>query len=527
MATRTRTSGQMLSLELTDFSGGLNTRDAQNNLAPNETPDCMNVTFDERGGVGKRLGYKRDNSSSILSDIPNNVFYWQTAGQLILQIGARLWKRTSANSYTEIERAAGADAFTTTARATFADFNGALYALHPADGVLKYTGSGNIAVVNATVKGQAIAVWKNKLWAGGPDSSSANPTRVWFSNTGNGDTWTTASDFVDIRDIGDDPVTALGLGQGLDTGAVPISGLLVFKRNSTHRVQDPTTGAYTTLSSEAGAAGPLAVTSLHDLTCMVNDKGVWVTNGEEPPVNVSGKIETVFEPTALNLGQMTKWAMGTVHDRIVMSLTENGQTANNFSLEYHPAVGWFAAHDFAFHAYALNRNNTADLYALTTATNPNLVQVFTGGKDDVLSDGSGGSGISCRWQSSWFVPANHKKCRFRRTRLHGRGTFDFFIRLDYNLGTDHIHHISLDSAATALWDSGYLWDNGALWGPTAYQNHHDMYSHGVAMAISFEMRETSGATKSSREPLGMLPAATVGNAAIYSICLDYVPLGYA
>lgn len=517
----------MLSLELTDFSGGLNTRDSQNNLAPNESPDMMNVTLDERGGLVKRLGYQRDNSASILNDVPRNIFYWATAGQLVFQIGERLWKRTAANTYSEIERAAGADAFTTDARATFADFNGSLYALHPADGVLKYTGTGNIAVVNATVKGQALAVWKNRLWAGGPDSVNANPTRVWFSNLGNGDTWTTASDFNDIRDIGDEPVTALGLGQGLDEGAVPISGLLVMKRNSVHRIQDSATGAYTTLSGEAGAGGPLAVSSLHGLVCMVNDKGVWVTNGEEPPVNVSTKIETIFEPSALNLAQMSKWAMGTVHDRIVMSLSEAGSTENNFSLEYHPQIGWFAAHSFAFNSYALHRKDDATLFALSTASNPNLVEVFVGGVDDKLSDGTGGSNIAARFQTAWLTPAQHKHCRFRRVRLHGRGDFELLTRLDYSLGSDHLHHVDLSPPATARWDDGYNWDDGALWGPTAYQAHHDMYSHGVAMSISFELREESGVTNLSREPLSMLPAADVGGCAIYSLCIDYVPLGYS
>lgn len=521
----------MVSFELADFSGGLNIRDSWNAMAPNESPDMMNVTLDERGGLQKRLGSRRDDSTTILADQPpNNLFYWPTTGQLIMQLGARVFKRTAADTYAEVERPAGADAFTTDARATFADFNGSLYALHPADGVLKYTGSGTWSLVTSAVKGVALAVWKNRLWAGGPSSAGANPTRVWFSNIGNGDAWTTASDFVDLRDVSDEPITALGLGQGLDQGAVPVSGLLACKRNSVHRIQDAVTGAYTTLSTEAGAAGPLALTSLRGLICMVNDKGVWVTDGEGAPVIVSDKIEPVFEPTALNLAAMSNWCMGTHHDRIFLSLSEVGSSINTFAFEYSPAQGWFAPHDNPMAAYALNRDDDDHAYALSpefSGTGSRLLKLCTGGKDRVGATGVGGTDIACRWQSTWSIPASHKLCRFRRTRVHGRGVFDLLIKLDFNLGSDHIHTLDLEPSAAAIWDDGYLWDSGALWGPSNYQNHADVYSHGVGMAISFELRETSGLSHLGRSPMSMLPAGEQGAVTLYSLCTDFVPLGYA
>ena len=50
-----------------DFTGGLNNTDSRQNLLPNETPDCMDVVFNARGGFATRRGYRTTTSSSILS----------------------------------------------------------------------------------------------------------------------------------------------------------------------------------------------------------------------------------------------------------------------------------------------------------------------------------------------------------------------------------------------------------------------------------------------------------------------------
>lgn len=50
-----------------DFTGGLNNTDSRQNLLPNETPDCMDVVFNARGGFATRRGYRTTTSSPILS----------------------------------------------------------------------------------------------------------------------------------------------------------------------------------------------------------------------------------------------------------------------------------------------------------------------------------------------------------------------------------------------------------------------------------------------------------------------------
>lgn len=50
-----------------DFSGGLNNNQQRQNLADNESPSCMDVVFNARGGFSTRRGYRTTVSSSILN----------------------------------------------------------------------------------------------------------------------------------------------------------------------------------------------------------------------------------------------------------------------------------------------------------------------------------------------------------------------------------------------------------------------------------------------------------------------------
>lgn len=58
--------------QVADFTGGLNFRADQFQLAPNESPSMLNVEIDPRGGVFSRAGYKAKHSTAIETSIP----YW-------------------------------------------------------------------------------------------------------------------------------------------------------------------------------------------------------------------------------------------------------------------------------------------------------------------------------------------------------------------------------------------------------------------------------------------------------------------
>lgn len=331
-------------LILEDFSGGLNLRDAPSQVGNNESPDCMNVSLDERGGVVKRLGLERLGSGTSISAAPSNLFYSAAQNVFIVQDGAAVKKTTDFINFTTIKT------YTTSERACFADFVGNLIAVHPTDRVSYWDGATWTDVGATSPKGSAIVVWQNRaLVVGDP----ANKARLYACKAGTIGTWTTGAGdgwTNDIREKDDETLTALAVGQGMDVQGRP--SLLVFKERSTYRVHDSSTGAYTTLHREAGAGGPLAVASTQGIVAFMGPSGVYVTDGVEQPREASGKIAPIFRPTQINMAQASLWAAGVKNDRIVFSFTwGSGQSTNNRTLEYDPQQGWFVIHDFGCAAY--------------------------------------------------------------------------------------------------------------------------------------------------------------------------------
>jgi len=78
--------------QLADFTGGLNFRADQFQLAPNESPSMLNVEIDPRGGVFSRAGYKAKHTNPVVTVStawnPKRLFnYKGTTPQIMLTTG--------------------------------------------------------------------------------------------------------------------------------------------------------------------------------------------------------------------------------------------------------------------------------------------------------------------------------------------------------------------------------------------------------------------------------------------------------
>lgn len=513
----------MQQLVLRDFSGGWNVRDAPSEVADNESPDCLNVTFDERGGIVKRLGRTKYNSSQLNASAFLLAFYWQKGQLLIVQQGASLYTSSGAGTFS-----AAVKTFTTTARCALVDFAGYLVAVHPVDGVFVSTTAaaasftqtaGGTANMEA-VRGDVAAVWQNKIWVGGDLN---NPPRLWRCNPGDPQKWTIATDWVDVRDKDSAIITALGVGQGEDT--VGRAGLIAFKSESTYRVNDSATGSYDTLDSAYGAGGPMAVTSNLGVLAAISNKGVIVLHPnaygtQANPFVVSRKIEPLFRENQLNFAQERSMVAGVYRDRIVFSVSRivNGASVayNNFTLEFHTQVGWFVPHDFGTPVFATWGKNSQKLYS-SSNTNGYLYETFKGGSDD-------GAAIECRYQTRWFEPARGGLCRYRRMLVSGRGSFSLYDKFDYDLGPGSLNTVAITGTGM-LWGTG-LWGLG-LWGAQTYESYQPFFSIGLGRSVSFKITESSSSSALGPKLLDDGTAPEVGSFACYGIEVELVTLGNA
>lgn len=487
---------------LGDFSGGLNVRDAPELVGETDVTDALNVTLTERGAAQKRLGFTKDAGMSEFAAEITNLFYSVALGQLVVQEGVNVRKRTAAGAFTLVK------AFSTSARVGMCDFNGKLLMVHPVDGIFSYTtGAVLSARLGSPVLGNAIKAWKNKLWVVGDPSQ---PTRVWFSAPGDETVWTTAEDFNDVRNVDDAKLTGMGVTR---------AGLCLTKLTSAHRVTDPATGAYETFDNEHGAAGTLAVVEHDGHIVTITDTGIYISDGLSELVSLSAKLSPLFSPVQLAMASIDKFAGGQTGDRVVFSIRRNGKTENDLVLELDPRVGWIMPHSIKASCFATLGKDDAQLFHGGPAGENFIYETFTGGSDD-------GAAIASKLQSRRFEPNGGFETRIRRLLLTHRGSFDIYIKHNDELGDGvFLETVMEPEEGLGHIDVGELWDDGLLWGPGANAHRHEIYELGVCRSCQFLVRETSTTLKSGQPLLGDGANDQLGAWAIYNMHIDHIRLG--
>lgn len=94
--------------ELKDFTGGLNFRADQFQLADNESPDMLNVEIDPRGGVFSRGGMRRINATAVSGTwTPQSLFSFNGASQRIMLSTKTRVYQSSGTNFSLLEYSAG------------------------------------------------------------------------------------------------------------------------------------------------------------------------------------------------------------------------------------------------------------------------------------------------------------------------------------------------------------------------------------------------------------------------------------
>ena len=434
-------SGQRLRIR--NFSGGLNLRDAPQELQPNESPDLWNATLDERGSATKRLGYTKANGNPFSSALVKNSFFWFSGSHRVWQVGAELYLDDAASPFYT---------FSTDARCGFADFKGKLWFIHPIDGLYQSDGtSGGTSSVAAGPKGTTIEPWQNRLMAAG---DPAAPVTVYASAIADGTNWTITGTpppawTNDIREGNDYPIVKIAAASGIDIAGRP--GCLVFKRDphstkgSTHRMNDGDTGAYTTVDTAVGAASEGSVVNLFGRTIVLSPQGIFWTDGVGALKAASLQVSPIFHPSALATDKIDLIAGGAVGDRCYFSLPTIGASANTLALEYQPLEGWIVQGSNAMSCYC---SDGQTLWGGSPNVAGQTYRLLDGGSDD-------GADIDSYFQTAWFEPAGGFKIRFRRLSPLGRGSFDIDTRVDFSQGQGNIRPIG-PQASPGAWSTP--WD---------------------------------------------------------------------
>jgi hypothetical protein len=514
---------RIATFQLQRFDGGLNLRDAPTEIAPNESPDCMNVTLNERGGIESRLGLLKLNAASLLPVAPSYLYYSTVADALLAYVPSdggvgKLYKSTDGG----VTWSVAYSTFTAGAEAAIIDFKNRVVVVNTLDGVYSFPsdlsapthtagGSANMD----EVRGSAIAVWQNRLFVTGDirEDSTHSQSRVWKSNIGSELLWTVGTDFNDIREVDTKICTAIGGGVGIDVTGKPT--LLIFKETSMYRMNDSTTMAYTTLHSKgAGAASAKAVATNLGRICSINREGIWVTDGLAIPIRVSDKLAPLFTQDGIDYVNFSKWSAAAYRDRVVFTIVRAGASSPNLMLEYHPELGWTVPHGLAIGVMVPYTKQTNKLFG-AAAVGGQVYNVFTGGTDD-------GTAIAARYQTPWAPLVSGDEARLRYLRAYGRGQLTAQLRADFvTIGEDY--SLDFNDGIGFVWGVG-LWGVG-VWSEPVSEGNADTALDQVCKHVSLMLSATTSDSGVRAPLLGDGIAAEIGSWAIYGVKLDYVQLG--
>lgn len=497
------------------FDGGWNIRDAISGIELNESPDCKNVLPDHGGGIGGRQGIVRAHTSAEAGDIIQG-FYWEEQNLIVVQVGAQLRKAAPGSNFADM-----GTAFSTSDRVGMCAFNDVLVIAHPVDGVFTSDGTTN-TLREAGIHGNACAPWQNRVWV-----NEITNAKLWWSDSGDATGWDTAVQFNRLNEIDDQPIVAVGVGQGMDVVGRP--GLLCFKRHSTYRVNSSTNGSYTTLSNEAGAAGSNAIADIAGLTAFIGAAGIFVTDGDSAPKLASGKISPLFHPQMLDLdtADQATWSAGQYEgDRFVFCVKRVNSSDPDLVLEFSPSRGWIVPHLGCPMRWFVNiPNDSASTLWGGGVLTDRVYKVFTGGDDD-------GADIASYWVSKALEPNQDGLWHLNHVRAKGRGA-DVFLAVidDWEASAGTAFQLLEWEGGTGVWGTGDWGSAGAFgtgfWGAEAYELLDNVWNLGMAHGFQLRLSCTSSEA-TTRPPLfGYGNGQPLGAWNCYGLRLDMTPLGIA
>lgn len=468
-------------LRLSDFRGGLNTRDAPYLQEPNQARDLLNVVSTKQGAIRKRDGVATFATppAELLSLAPCE----GTATKFLVGANAtNLYSINGAGAVTSIKGALtitnGRWEFTS---APASGGQGPLYGINGTDQAVQWTGAGNAATWTASVgavpNGRFIKYLANRVIVAGV---AASPSRVFAATPGDARNWGTAAGqgwVIDLDPDDGDAITGLGT-----IGAY----LLVFKRDKIFVVYDLETGANRRLAIGTGStAGRSIVETPQGTVFLTPDKGVWRTDG-----NRLDRVSELVTPTIANIvtSQVVNACGAFVNDRYYLAFCDSGGS-NNKVLDLDLQLGSWWLHTIASNQLVIGHLNTvAEAYS-AKAGSAFVDRCFVPG---VVQDN--GTNYTSTWKGAWLTnKAPFLRKRVRQVHVDGSGSVDLLLTRDF-AAADELAKGDLFKTNTTTFGGTGLFGVDGVFGDLTTLQEARKFTPGVGRAWSVGFSKTTNAT---------------------------------
>jgi hypothetical protein len=318
-----------------DFTGGLNLRADQFQLARNESPDMLNVEIDPRGGLFTRGGMREINSTAITGTWnPHRLHaFYGASPRVMLATNTGVW-HSSGTNFTQLAFGAGTPIVASnTHGASFANWGQILYTATGTAGTATYTwetgGTYAVAVTAITAAGnfndnynspsrnhfpqcEHIAVHANKMFAAGTnDAGVVYKNRLRWSHEAEPEDWAT-TDYIDF----------LGGGDGITALAVYAGQLIVFKPNSIYIVYGYETADFSVveLTARLGVDSPNKVAVAENgIYFYSHPNGLFFYNGSSI-IDLSDNFNSIYPNNYINDAAVSTISVSYINRRVWLAL---------------------------------------------------------------------------------------------------------------------------------------------------------------------------------------------------------------
>jgi hypothetical protein len=482
-----------------DFTGGLNLRADQFQLAKNESPDMLNVEIDPRGGLFSRGAMREINTTAISGSwTPQKLFAFQgDTPTIMLSTQSKVYKSTGAN-FSTLQYSAGNDVAPTTSHGVcFAQWGKTLYMATGYSGAGGYkwqttdtyatalTASGsnpnawqayNTPTGGKMPTAEHLVVHANKMFAANTTENAVRyPNRVRWSHENLPEDWL-ADDYIDFEG-GSDGVTAIASVNGQ---------LVVFKSSSIYVVYgyDSTDFQVVELTSQLGATTHEHVaTAENGVYFYAHQRGLYFYNGTQV-VDLTDNLKGMFDEGYVNNSEQDEISLSYVNRRVWLSLPYSKTTSVNYpstSFVYDPSIGRGAwvAHRIA-DGYApvsgcnFRKTDGSYMYLMVHPNIPRVLQVDIYSEEKDLLAGVE-TGFESYYRTGWVDGRTYSsKKMFRRPdiivkQVDTQRSINVKVYHNYEeaIGNErkNFNILLLASARGMVWGSGY-WGTGE-WGVVA------------------------------------------------------------
>jgi hypothetical protein len=490
-------------------------RDAVTQLKTNECRKLENGVLDERGGFAKRLGMvSKGPFGSELHRVLSMYTYYKVgqAPQLVIHTtnGDVLYSNNPEAD--PISWSTIATGQSTTEPFSFETFAGKLYMSNGVDDYASWDGTTRTAHASAP-KGKYLRLWKDTMWVAGVTNL---PDRVYSSEPGNAESFLISA-WIDIAKGDGDQIFALAT-DGLF--------LIIGKRNRAVSMSDPVTFTNRMVDFEKGFESHFSVAQFEGAIYYLSRRGICLWLGDTPSRIISGKIDSLFDPSILNLDALRFSQAYTYENRIGWTFAEVGEIAATLQVEYYPrlmgegeSAGPFAFQRMPAAFFSRWRYGTIDRLFAAHATSNKVLQAFgpTG-----LDDGQPFSSLAETGALDFDRPTVYKYLRY--LRMVGRG--EFTLLMLRNFRTDIYKTFIIDMASEGdLWTSGEAWNTDS-WGPQALLQEAKVHPDAYVRHLTLRFTDSDPDLGSKPIPVGSRDyLITAGEWGVYGYNFDATVLG--